>query len=176
MRARAGEGLPPPARAGHRPQDQLCEQGQCLSELEAACIGEEEIVATVNLPECVLMQGCVDQQGVNLTFNTGALCDNMNGTCNADGECIPNDPMLSCPIFQDANSCSSSQANTQNCDYQINLLLGGGLFSYRNCDHFCSSNNGQCEEAWDSRRTCQYSDERDCDDNGGLAICRCAFP
>ena len=160
----------------HRPKEQLCEQGQCLSELEEACVAEEEIVATVSLPECVVMQGCMDQQGVNLTFNTGASCNNMNGTCNANGECIPNDPTAPCRQIEQSSLCSSSQVNALYCDYQIDLLLGWGLFSYQDCNDFCSSNNGQCEEAWNSRRGCQYREARTCEDNGGLAICRCSFP
>ena len=160
----------------HRPKEQLCEQGQCLIELEDACVSEELYTATVSLPECVTMRGCMGQQDAVLVFSDGVPCNNMNGTCNANGECIPNDPTAPCPQIRQSNLCSSSQVNALYCDYQIDLLLGWGVLSYRNCDHFCSSNGGQCETAWDSSRACQYNDARTCNDGGGLAICRCTLP
>ena len=160
----------------YRPREQLCEQGRCLVQLEDRCIGEEQIVATVNLPECVEMTGCIDQQGVSLVPNDGAPCTNNNGTCNATGDCVPNNMMISCPALERSRLCSLSQANTQGCNYQIDLLLGWGWLSFANCNDFCRQYNGQCTTAWNSRPICTQENERSCDQNGGVAICRCTFP
>ena len=160
----------------YSPREQLCEQGRCLSQLVDSCIGEEQTVATVSLPECVEMTGCVDQQGVSLVVNEGAPCTNNNGTCNARGDCVPNNMMMtSCPTLERSRLCSLSQTSAQGCTYQIDLLLGLGWLSFANCNDFCEQHNGQCARAWDSRPTCRQEDTRPCEQNGGMAICRCTF-
>ena len=160
----------------YSPREQLCEQGRCL-QLEDSCIGEEQMVATVSLPECVDMTGCVDQQGVSLVVNEGEPCTNNNGTCNARGDCVPNNMMMiSCPTLERSRLCSLSQANAQGCTYQVDLLLGWGWLSFASCNDFCAEYDGECTEAWDSRPICAKRTRRSCEQTGGMAICRCTFP